>query len=69
MVDCNPLKHAILSHCFDWHNRIGKLLIDNTAEELLRLHDKIHNQSALVALVRHGDSRFSKRCTQWNETA
>ena len=50
-MDCNPLKHAILSHCFDWHNRIGKLLLDNTAYELLKLHDKMHNQSALVGLV------------------
>eukprot|EP00842_Homolaphlyctis_polyrhiza_P005476 jgi/Hompol1/592/HPOL_005362-RA len=38
-LDCSPLKHALVSHCSAWQNKLTTLLNANAATELNSLHD------------------------------
>ena len=38
-LDCSPLKHALVSHCSAWQNKLTTLLNSNAATELNNLHD------------------------------
>ncbi|KAI9197259.1 dynein heavy chain and region D6 of dynein motor-domain-containing protein [Polychytrium aggregatum] len=38
-LDCSPLKHALVSHCNSWQNKLTTLLNSNASGELKGLHD------------------------------
>jgi len=38
MLDCSPLKFALLSHCNEWQNKFTTLLREMASQKLSELH-------------------------------
>lgn len=38
MLDCSPLKFALLSHCNEWQNKFTTLLAEMASQKLSDLH-------------------------------
>lgn len=44
-LDCSPLKHALVSHCHAWQNKLTTLLNTNAANDLKALHTMFKEKS------------------------
>ncbi|KAJ3056563.1 Dynein heavy chain 2, axonemal [Rhizophlyctis rosea] len=44
-LDCSPLKHALVSHCNAWQNKLTGLLNTNARTELMGLHEMFAKKS------------------------
>ncbi|KAI8799348.1 dynein heavy chain and region D6 of dynein motor-domain-containing protein, partial [Cladochytrium replicatum] len=47
-LDCSPLKHALVTHCTIWQNKLTTLLNSNASSELSNLHDMFTKKSKLL---------------------
>ena len=46
LLDCSPLKFAILSHCQEWQNKFTSLLKEIATAKLKELHNFLKDNAA-----------------------
>ena len=46
LLDCSPLKHAILGHCQEWQNKFTSLLNEIATANLTELHNFLKDNGA-----------------------
>ena len=50
MLDCSPLKAAILSHCAEWQNKFTRLLYEIATSQLRQITETLVSDAALCVL-------------------
>ena len=43
LLDCSPLKYAILGHCTEWQNKFTNLLYEIATDKLNEINDFLKN--------------------------
>ncbi|KAK7909360.1 hypothetical protein WMY93_014044 [Mugilogobius chulae] len=51
VLDCSPLKSALVQHCNEWQTKFTRLLSDIASSRLQELHESLHNDAKRLKLV------------------
>ena len=49
LLDCSPLKFALLGHCNEWQNKFTTLLREMASQKLLELHNFLKDNAKRYA--------------------
>lgn len=52
MLDCSPLKFALLSHCNEWQNKFTTLLREMASQKLSELHNFLKDNAKKYVLYK-----------------
>lgn len=67
MLDCSPLKNAILQHCTQWQQKFTGLLKDIAIGEMQNLTDHLKEKGHRITQMPQNLDELNESLTLWDE--